>query len=68
MFSYDICQKQCHYDLASWYIGDALRYPSPRVNKSDRILISTRYTFFSEVHLQITVGLSVLDIEQFRNE
>jgi hypothetical protein len=33
----------------------------------DRILISPRYTFFSEAHLQRALGLSMLGLEQFQD-
>jgi hypothetical protein len=39
----------------------------PELNRIDRILISTRYTFFSESSSEKNSGLSVLGLERFED-
>jgi hypothetical protein len=39
----------------------------PGLNRIDRILISTRYTFFSGSSSEKNSGLSVLGLEQFKD-
>jgi hypothetical protein len=39
--------------------------PGPRLNRINRVIISTRCIFFSEAYLERTSKLSVLGLEQF---
>jgi hypothetical protein len=50
--------------------GEASNYliSWPRIHRIDRILIPVRYIFFLKTHLQRTPNLSVLGLEQFRDE
>jgi hypothetical protein len=46
------------WPLGWWYLG-------PRLNRINRVLISTRCIFFLEVYLERTFKLSVFGLEQF---
>jgi hypothetical protein len=46
-------------------LAPGMGYPGPRLNRINRVIISTRCILFSEVYLERTAKLSVLGLEQF---
>jgi hypothetical protein len=54
-------------DFAEYFLFSVSVTSWPGLNRIDRILISTRYTFFSGSSSEKNSGLSVLGLEQFED-
>jgi hypothetical protein len=46
-------------------LAPGMGYPGPRLNRINRVIISTRCIFFLEAYLERTSRLSVLGLDQF---